>query len=79
MTHSALATRIKQHWHRNKPLDQLVFGSVDTSRISIDCFGALDTTQIFAKPYKGKKLFGLEHLESRFIRAFDQRFVLNRL
>lgn len=79
MTRSALATRIKQHWHRNKPLDRLVCGSVDTSRISIDCFGALDTTQIFAKPYRGKKLFGLEELESRFIRAFDQRFVLNRL
>ena len=79
MTRSALATRIKQHWHRNKPLDRLVCGSVDTSQISIDCFGALDTTRIFAKPYRGKKLFGLEELESRFIRAFDLRSVLNRL
>ena len=79
ITRSALGTRIKQHWHRRKPLDRLVFGSVDTSRISIDSFGALDTTQIFAKPYRGKKLFGLEELESRYIRAFEKKYVLNRL
>jgi hypothetical protein len=79
ITRSALASRIKQHWNRKKPLDRLVFGSVNTSRISIDCFGALDTSQIFAKPYRGKKVTGLEQLESHYIRAFDQRFVLNRL
>ena len=79
ITRSALSARIKQHWNRRKPLDRLVFGAPETSRISIDSFGPLDTTMIFAKPYKGKKTFGLEALESRFIRAFDQRFVLNRL
>lgn len=79
MTRSALVTRIRQHWGKKKPLDRLVFGSVENSRISIDSFGALDTTQIFAKPYRGKKLFGLEELESRYIHAFDRRFVLNRL
>lgn len=78
-TRSALNTRIKQHWHKRKPLDRLVFGCAELSNLSIDSFGALDTTQIFAKPYRGKKPFGLEELESRFIRAFDQQFVLNRI
>lgn len=79
MTRQSLCVRIKRHWSNKKPLDRLVFGSVNTSQISIDSFGPLDTTQIFAKPYRGKKINGLERLESRYIHAFDYRFLLNRL
>jgi len=79
MTRSALKKRITSHWRSKKSLDRLVFGCVETSKISIDSFGALDTTQIYAKPYRGKKTFGLEELESRYIYRFDHRFLLNRL
>ena len=39
--------RIMQHWSKKKPFDRLIFGGVNNSVLSIDCFGALDTTRIF--------------------------------
>jgi len=39
--------RIMQHWSRKKPFDRLIFGGVNNSVLSIDSFGALDTTRIF--------------------------------
>ena len=39
--------RIIQHWNKQKPFDRLIFGGVDKSVLSIDCFGALDTTRIY--------------------------------
>ncbi|MBR5314880.1 MAG: hypothetical protein IKU45_05675, partial [Clostridia bacterium] len=39
--------RILSHWNRRKPFDRLLFGSVNDSVLSIDSFGALDTTRIF--------------------------------
>jgi hypothetical protein len=39
--------RILQHWEAIKQFDRLIYGRVDNSVLSIDCFGALDTTRIF--------------------------------
>ena len=39
--------RVMQHWSKQKPFDRLIFGGVNNSVLSIDCFGALDTTRIF--------------------------------
>ena len=79
MTTMSLKKRIQQHWNKRKELDRLVYGNVEKSRISIDSFGPLDTTQIYAKAFVGKKLGDLELTEERYIRAFDSKFVLNRL
>ena len=38
---------VKEHWARTKSLERLIFGDVCTSIISIDSFGALDTTRVF--------------------------------
>lgn len=40
--------RIMQHWSKKKQFDRLIFGRIENSVLSIDSFGALDTTQIFA-------------------------------
>lgn len=39
--------RIMQHWSARKEFDRLLWGGVNHSVISIDSFGALDTTRIF--------------------------------
>lgn len=39
--------RIMQHWSNRKPFDRLIFGNANHSVLSIDCFGALDTTRIY--------------------------------
>ena len=41
--------RILNHWSRKKDFDRLIFGKVEKSILSIDSFGALDTTRIFYK------------------------------
>jgi hypothetical protein len=43
---SGIAKRIRQHWANQKQFDRLIWGSVDTSILSIDSFRALDTTRI---------------------------------
>jgi hypothetical protein len=45
---AGIAKRIRQHWTNQKEFDRLIFGSVETSILSIDSFRALDTTRIFA-------------------------------
>ena len=44
---SDIKRRILKHWSTKKPFDRLIFGRVDNSILSIDSFGALDTTRIF--------------------------------
>ena len=39
--------RILQHWNKVKEFDRLIFGGVNDSVLSVDSFGALDTTRIF--------------------------------
>ena len=66
--------RIRQHWSTSKPFDRLIFGTVDSSKLSIDSFRALDTTRIYA--YKTNETFTLE---DEFINQFSDKFVCNRL
>lgn len=40
--------RIMSHWNKQKAFDRLLFGNVNDSVLSIDSFGALDTTRVFA-------------------------------
>lgn len=72
-----MSTRIKQHWQKTKPIDRLVFGGVENSKISIDCFKALDTTRIFAiKTVSADEAFKLEGIIDKWM---DEKYVLNRV
>lgn len=65
--------RIMAHWSRKMPFDRLIYGSVENSALSIDSFGALDTTRIYIYPtyniYNEEK-----YLESKI----NSNFLLNR-
>lgn len=76
VTHDIRA-RIKQHWTQQKSFDRLLFPmyAVETSRLSIDSFRALDTTRIFASTTQKPNTKD----EDLFIFGFDPKFVLNRL
>ncbi|MBE6718981.1 MAG: hypothetical protein E7574_06985 [Ruminococcaceae bacterium] len=39
--------RIMSHWNKHKSFDRLLCGNVNDSVLSIDSFGALDTTRVF--------------------------------
>lgn len=69
-----VAARVRQHWVGTKPFDRLVWGSVDTSILSIDSFRALDTTRIFA----AKTTSAFER-ESKLLDSIPPKFVLNRI
>lgn len=71
--------RILQHWKKKKAFDRLIWGTVDNSVMSIDSFGALDTTRLFVKPYYEEFKTPLELYEMKCIKTFDKRYVLNRL
>ena len=49
-TTNDLKRRIQRHWNYKKPVDRLIFGEVNTSKLSIDSFRALDTTRVYARP-----------------------------
>lgn len=66
--------RIRQHWTNSKSFDRLIFGSVDSSKLSIDSFRALDTTRIYA--YETNKTF---ISEDNFINQFSDEFICNRM
>ena len=66
--------RIKSHWNGRKSLERLIYGDVCSSGLSIDSFGALDTTRIFC----AKKKSNLYKAEQNIVDALDGRFSLNR-
>ncbi|NRU52445.1 GIY-YIG nuclease family protein [Clostridium beijerinckii] len=68
--------RIRQHWSGNKYFDRLLFpmGAVNTSKLSIDSFRALDTTRIFV--YETDRIF---EKEDNFINQFSNKYLCNRL
>lgn len=66
--------RIMQHWSKKKPFDRLIFGGVNNSVLSIDCFGALDTTRIFALETKS-----LDSSERFAVNKMPAHFRLNRI
>ena len=61
------------HWSKTKPFDRLIFGTIETSILSIDSFRALDTTRIFVATNDHTYL-----KENVYINSFDQKYVLNR-
>lgn len=68
--------RILQHWTRKKEFDRLLCGDVDESIISIDSFGALDTTRIF---YKSCSWSDLDKNENKYLIQISPDFCLNRV
>lgn len=73
-TTNDIKKRIRQHWSNSKSFDRLIFGAIDSSKLSIDSFRAFDTTRIYA--YKTNNTF--TH-EDKFINQFSDKFVCNRL
>ncbi|MBE6904169.1 MAG: GIY-YIG nuclease family protein [Ruminococcaceae bacterium] len=68
--------RILQHWRKNKEFDRLIFGKIETSVLSIDSFGCLDTTRIFI--LKTKTLWELDDAEKVLIDSINKKYILNR-
>ena len=63
-----------QHWSKRKPFDRLIFGGVNNSVLSIDCFGALDTTRIFVL-----ETTSLDSYEKIAVSKMPPHFKLNRV
>jgi len=67
--------RIQQHWQNTQKLDALVFGSVESSRLSIDAFKHFDTTRIFVWPMTEE----LDSMEYELVEnSFSDKFYTNR-
>lgn len=73
ITDNGIKERIKQHWNAKKEPERLIFGQAFNSVLSIDSFGALDTTRIFVKTSGN-----LYAIENKIVDEFDKRFLLNR-
>lgn len=69
--------RIIAHWHTKKDFDRLIFGMENTSILSIESFGALDTTRIFFKEIKS--FFDINTQEYKAISKFKSIYKLNRI
>lgn len=68
--------RILQHWSAKKRFDRLIYGKVETSVLSIDSFGTLDTTRIF---YKDVGWRNIDEEEGKLVTAFKADYLLNRI
>lgn len=68
--------RILRHWSSKKEFSQLLFGSVDESVLSIDAFGALDTTRILYKKVAEQRI---DETEAKLVNSFDKKYLLNRV
>ena len=73
---SDIKRRILSHWSRKKEFDHLICGRVDESVISIDSFGALDTTQIF---YKRVSWRDIDEVEEKLVSSFKGEYLINRV
>ena len=69
--------RILSHWSKKKHFARLINGSVDTSILSIDSFGALDTTRIYYK--KILSLYERDEQEQNLVTRFKKEYRLNRV
>lgn len=70
---SNIKKRIMTHWNAKKSLERLIFGDICESGLSIDSFGALDTTRVF---YRETNV--LHNNEEKIVTDFDSRYTLNR-
>ena len=69
--------RILNHWSKKKDFDRLIYGSKDNSVISIDSFGALDTTRVFYKESKWHQ--DSNELEEKYVNSFEKQYLINRV
>ncbi len=79
ITYHTVNKRIREHWCHSREFDRLIFGEKETSILSVDSFGPLDTTRLFLKPYSKNLKTPLEIYEYKCINAFDSKYLLNRL
>lgn len=73
MSNSGICEEIKSHWSRRKAPDRLIFGQAFNSVLSIDSFGALDTTRIYVKTN-----VETYSAENKYVELFDNKYLLNR-
>lgn len=66
--------RILQHWNKCKGFDRLLWGGVNRSVLSIDCFGALDITRIFVLNTNS-----LNYNERSLVEKLPDHLKLNRI
>lgn len=69
--------RIQNHWSNKKEFSRLIYGNVNTSILSIDSFGALDTTRIYYKEVNG--FFATDKEEEKLVKTFKKEYRLNRV
>lgn len=74
---SGIKERILSHWNRKKEFSRLIYGNVEDSILSIDVFGALDTTRIFIKECRW--FDDINAIEQKLVENFDARYRLNRV
>ena len=72
-----MKSRILSHWSGSKEFSRLIWGDVKSSILSIDVFGALDTTRIFFREYHWYQ--DLDAAEKKLVEQFDARYRLNRV
>ena len=65
------------HWSGKKEFFRLIFGGAENSILSIDSFGALDTTRIFIREYKWS--YDLDAVERKLVANFNPKYRLNRV
>lgn len=69
--------RILNHWSKRKEFGRLLNGKIESSILSIDSFGALDTTRIY---YKELKWFqNADEIEEKLVDSFPCDYLLNRV
>lgn len=65
--------RIMSHWSGRKAFDRLIFGSINSSLLSIESFRALDTTRILVYP-----TYKIYETEDKYINSIQSKFCTNR-
>ena len=73
MSEKDIVQRIKQHWKATMRSDRLIYGRAYDSILSIDSFGALDTTRVFFKEDNNPL-----DAEYQYEQRFDNKYLLNR-
>lgn len=72
-SNSSIYDRIRRHMSSKQDYDRLLFGTVHTSRLSINSFRPLDTTRIYCY-YTNETFIN----EDRYIDELSDKFILNR-
>lgn len=67
--------RLIEHMTQQKDFDRLVFGDIETSRLSVDSFRPLDFTRIYYTKIRKREL---DSAEEKMVSDFEDKYVLNR-